>query len=137
MAGNDKSEDTLMKELQELKLSLEHELKRVTKIIDHLKPEKKEAEQPIEDVQLHTESSDEHDDLFSLVKVLLQKKISKPSYETWFKDVFVSSIENDQMTLVAPNEFARDWLEERYAELIISLLKNINGKDYAIRFIAK
>ncbi|MFD6211460.1 DnaA N-terminal domain-containing protein [Peribacillus sp. NPDC060253] len=51
--------------------------------------------------------------------------------------MFVSSIENDKMTLVAPNEFARDWLEERYAELIKSLLKNINGKDYAIRFIAK
>ncbi|CAH0170959.1 hypothetical protein SRABI96_01193 [Peribacillus sp. Bi96] len=64
MDGNDKSEDTLMKELQELKLSLEHELRRVTTIIDHLTPEKKEAEQPIEDVQLHTESSDDHDDLF-------------------------------------------------------------------------
>ncbi|MFE4144816.1 MULTISPECIES: DnaA N-terminal domain-containing protein [Peribacillus] len=41
------------------------------------------------------------------------------------------------MTLVASNEFARDWLEERYAKLIKSLLKGINGKDHSIRFIAK
>ncbi|MFJ7365862.1 DnaA N-terminal domain-containing protein [Peribacillus frigoritolerans] len=76
-------------------------------------------------------------DIFSLVKVQLQKKISKPSYETWMKDVYMSSIESDQMTLVAPNVFARDWLEERYAELIKSLLKSINGRDYSIRFITK
>lgn len=53
------------------------------------------------------------------------------------KDVYFSSIESDQMTLVAPNVFARDWLEERNAELIKFLLKSINGKDYMIRFIMK
>ena len=53
------------------------------------------------------------------------------------KDVYFSSIESDQMTLVAPNVFARDWLKERYAELIKSMLKSINGKDYTIRFITK
>ncbi|MEY9866861.1 hypothetical protein ABIE66_002240 [Peribacillus sp. B2I2] len=118
MDRNDKSKDILMKELQELKLSLEHELNRVTQIINHLKPEK-EAVPPFEDVTLQTELLDDQD-IFSLVKVQLQKKISKPSYETWLKDVHLSSIEIDQMTLVAPNEFARDWLEERYAKLIKS-----------------
>ncbi|PJN88902.1 DnaA N-terminal domain-containing protein [Bacillus sp. mrc49] len=130
---NDK--DILMKELQELKTSLEHEVRRVTKIIDHLTREN-ETKPPTEDGHIHMEISNEQD-LFSLVKVQMQKKISKPSYETWFKDVFVSSDENGLMTLVAPNEFARDWLEERYGESIKSSLKDISGKDYEIRFIAK
>ncbi|WP_412761156.1 DnaA N-terminal domain-containing protein [Peribacillus frigoritolerans] len=45
-----------------------------------------------------------------LLKYPIQKKISKPSYETWMKDVYFSSIESDQTTLVAPNVVARDWL---------------------------
>ncbi|MFD9625669.1 DnaA N-terminal domain-containing protein [Peribacillus muralis] len=128
---NDK--DILMKELQELKTSLVHELRRVTKIIDHLTHEN-DAELPIKDDHIHRETSNE---LFSLVKIQLQQKVSMPSYETWFKDVFPASDENDLMTLVAPNELVRDWLEERYGSLIRSLLKDISGKDYEIRFIAK
>ncbi|MFE3974406.1 MULTISPECIES: hypothetical protein [unclassified Peribacillus] len=38
MDSNDKSKDFLMQELLKLKLSLRHELNRVTQIIDHLKP---------------------------------------------------------------------------------------------------
>lgn len=135
MDSKDKSKDFLMQELLELKLSLRQELNRVTQIIDHLNPDQ-EAVPPLNDVSLHTELLGDKD-IFSLVKVQLQKKISKPSYETWMKDVYMSSIESDQMTLVAPNVFARDWLEERYAELIRSLLKSINGRDYSIRFITK
>ena len=87
-------------------------------------------------MSIHNELLDDND-IFSLIKVQMQKKISKPSYETWMKDVYFSSIESDQMTLVAPNVFSRDWLKERYAELIKSMLKSINGKDYTIRFITK
>ncbi|CAH0311429.1 MULTISPECIES: hypothetical protein [Peribacillus] len=93
MVSNDKTKDILMKELQALKLSLEHELNRVTQIIDHLKPDKEDVP-PLEEVTLHTELLDDQD-IFSFVKVQLQKKISKPSYETWLKDVYLSSIEND------------------------------------------
>ncbi|WP_285766935.1 hypothetical protein [Peribacillus sp. SI8-4] len=84
---NDK--DILMKELQELKISLEQEVNRVTKIIDHLTKEN-DAHPALEDVKIQTEVSNEHM-LFSLVKIQIQKKISKPSYETWLKDVFVVS----------------------------------------------
>ncbi|MDV7765636.1 DnaA N-terminal domain-containing protein [Peribacillus sp. CSMR9] len=135
MDSNDKSKDFLMQELLKLKLSLRHELNRVTQIIDHLNPDQ-EAVLPLKDVSIHNELLDDKD-IFSLVKLQMQKKISKPSYETWMKDVYFSSIESDQMTLVVPNVFARDWLEERYAELIKFLLKSINGKDYTIRFIMK
>ncbi|MDW7614970.1 DnaA N-terminal domain-containing protein [Peribacillus simplex] len=135
MDSNDKSKDFLMQELLKLKLSLRHELNRVTQIIDHLNPDQ-EAVPPLKDVSIHNELLDDND-IFSLVKLQMQQKISKPSYEAWMKDVYFSFIESDQMTLVAPNVFARDWLEERYAELIKFLLKSINGKDSTIRFITK
>ncbi|MGE6376810.1 DnaA N-terminal domain-containing protein [Peribacillus muralis] len=42
--------------------------------------------------------------------------MSRPSYETWCKDVIASPDENGLKTLAAPNEYSRDWLEERYGD---------------------
>ncbi|MED3785965.1 hypothetical protein P4576_01695 [Peribacillus frigoritolerans] len=74
MDSNDKSKDFLMQELLKLKLSLRHELYRVTQIIDHLNPDQ-EAVSPLKDVSIHNELLDDKD-IFSLVKVPIQKKIS-------------------------------------------------------------
>ncbi|PHD71452.1 hypothetical protein COF64_23700 [Bacillus sp. AFS043905] len=68
-----------MQELLKLKLSLRHELNCVTQIIDHLNPDQ-EAVLPLKDVSIHNELLDDKD-IFSLVKLQMQKKISKPSYE--------------------------------------------------------
>lgn len=44
----------------------------------------------------------------------IAKKVSKPSYETWFKkSIFVMENEFNSVVL-APNEFARDWIENHY-----------------------
>ncbi|MDM5454073.1 hypothetical protein [Peribacillus simplex] len=57
MDSNDKSKDFLMQELLKLKLSLRHELNRVTQIIDHLNPDQ-EAVPPLKDVSIHNELLD-------------------------------------------------------------------------------
>ena len=48
----------------------------------------------------------------------MEKKISKPSFETWLKSTKAYMLQGDILTVTAPNEFARDWLEERYSHLI-------------------
>ena len=52
----------------------------------------------------------------------IEKKISKPSFETWLKSTKAHSLQGDTLTVTAPNEFARDWLEERYSHLISDVL---------------
>lgn len=49
----------------------------------------------------------------------VMQKISKPSFETFFKDVQlqVNNIANS-VHIIAPNEFARDYLQQKYDELI-------------------
>ncbi|MFC0476942.1 DnaA N-terminal domain-containing protein [Robertmurraya beringensis] len=49
----------------------------------------------------------------------VMQKISKPSFETFFKDVQlqVNNIEHS-VHIIAPNEFARDYLQQKYDELI-------------------
>ena len=41
----------------------------------------------------------------------LETKVSKPSFDTWLKSTSLSSIENNQLTVVVPNDFAQDWLK--------------------------
>ncbi len=74
-------------------------------------------------------------DLWNNVLANIEKKISKPSYETWLKSTKADSLQGDRLVITAPNEFARDWLEQRYSPLISGTLYEITGEELAIKFI--
>lgn len=65
----------------------------------------------------------------------IQNKLSKPSFETWLKSTTAHSLKNDTLVVTAPNEFARDWLESRYSNLIADTLKEITGAELDVKFI--
>ena len=64
-----------------------------------------------------------------------RKRSVKPSYETWLKSTTAHNLKKDVLTITAPNEFARDWLESHYSELISETLYDLTGAKLAIRFI--
>lgn len=74
-------------------------------------------------------------DLWSRVLSEIEKKISKPSFETWLKSTKAFSLKNDTLTIIAPNEFARDWLESKYSSLIMDTVLEITGAELEIKFI--
>lgn len=74
-------------------------------------------------------------DLWSRVLSEIEKKISKPSFETWLKSTKAFSLKNDTLTIIAPNEFARDWLESKYSALIMDTVLEITGAELEIKFI--
>jgi len=65
----------------------------------------------------------------------IEKKISKPSFETWLKSTKAHSLKGNTLVIVAPNEFARDWLDSRYASLIAETIYEITGEEFKIKFI--
>ncbi|KGX85678.1 chromosomal replication initiator protein DnaA [Pontibacillus litoralis] len=65
----------------------------------------------------------------------IEEKISKPSFETWLKSTKADSLVEDTLIIVAPNEFARDWLESRYATLISETLYEVTGAKLRTKFI--
>lgn len=75
------------------------------------------------------------DALWDEVLSQMEKKVSKPSYETWLKSTKASSLQGDTLTITAPNEFARDWLEGRYTHLISSVLYEVVGEELFVKFI--
>ncbi|WP_077215232.1 chromosomal replication initiator protein DnaA [Bacillus dakarensis] len=74
-------------------------------------------------------------DLWNNALASIEKKISKPSFDTWLKSTQAHSLQRDTLTVTAPNEFARDWLEERYSELISGILYEITGEELGVKFI--
>ncbi|SHG72813.1 chromosomal replication initiator protein DnaA [Ornithinibacillus halophilus] len=74
-------------------------------------------------------------DLWDATLKKIEEKISKPSFETWLKNTKADSLEGKVLTISAPNEFARDWLEEQYTQLISNILVEITGAKLTIKFI--
>jgi chromosomal replication initiator protein len=74
-------------------------------------------------------------ELWSKALAEIEKKISKPSFETWLKSTKAHGIQGDTLTITAPNEFARDWLESRYLHLIADSIYQLTGEEFVIKFI--
>ncbi|WP_088104609.1 chromosomal replication initiator protein DnaA [Halalkalibacter urbisdiaboli] len=74
-------------------------------------------------------------DLWERALAEMEKKVSKPSYETWLKSTKANDIQNDVITITAPNEFARDWLEDHYAELTSDTIELLTGARLTPKFI--
>ncbi|MGJ9459195.1 chromosomal replication initiator protein DnaA [Oceanobacillus sp. CF4.6] len=65
----------------------------------------------------------------------IEERISKPSFDTWLKNTKAESLEKDTLIISAPNEFARDWLENQYTELISEILDEVTGTKLDTKFI--
>ncbi|KJS47617.1 MAG: chromosomal replication initiation protein, partial [Peptococcaceae bacterium BRH_c23] len=65
----------------------------------------------------------------------LKNELSKPSFETWLSSTRLLHIEGDTLIISVPNDFAKDWLESRYASLIRSSVQSVLGHSVSLRFI--
>lgn len=77
------------------------------------------------------------DDLWNSVLAQVEQKISKPSFETWLKSTKLLSYKGSNITIAAPNSFAREWLENHYVHLIAGILAELTGEDLLIKFVVQ
>lgn len=75
------------------------------------------------------------DELWTAALELIEDQISKPSFDTWLKNTKPKRFINDTLTIGVPNEFARDWLEGRYTDLIIDTLYQLTGSTFSVKFV--
>ena len=62
--------------------------------------------------------------------------MSKPSFETWLKTTKPVSINDDSLVISVPNEFTKDWVQGRYADLITSALQEVVGNEnFRVHFV--
>ncbi|TVX89823.1 chromosomal replication initiator protein DnaA [Paenibacillus agilis] len=66
---------------------------------------------------------------------VIQSKLSKPSFDTWFKATNAVKYTDKIIIITAPNTFAVEWLESRYTNLVSSTIYEMNGKQVDVKFI--
>ena len=86
-------------------------------------------------IERTTNRLDHLEQLWNNVLSQVEQKISKPSFETWLKSTKLLSYTGSNVTIAAPNSFARDWLENHYVHLITGILTELTGEDLYIKFV--
>lgn len=75
-------------------------------------------------------------DTWQLILSELEKNLSKPSFDTWFKSTNLLAIEENKLVIVVPNEFAKDWLQKKYYDLIQNKASIVlNKTDLSLIFL--
>ena len=74
-------------------------------------------------------------DLWQEVLAIIQTKLSKPSFDTWLKSTKATVFNDHSLVICAPNSFAREWLETRYAKMIRDTVYEYFGKQVTVKFI--
>ncbi|MEI6835271.1 MAG: chromosomal replication initiator protein DnaA [Candidatus Falkowbacteria bacterium] len=64
----------------------------------------------------------------------IEISLSRANFITWFKNTFISSIQNGQVIVCVPNAFIKKWLEEKYHKNIQSALENVTKQKVSITY---
>ncbi|QYR23846.1 chromosomal replication initiator protein DnaA [Paenibacillus sp. sptzw28] len=73
--------------------------------------------------------------MWQQVLSIIQTKLSKPSFDTWFKATKASFNGDSTVIVTAPTTFAAEWLESRYTKLVRTTLQEFLGRQYDIKFV--
>lgn len=55
----------------------------------------------------------------------LELTLSKANFTTWFKQTYISSLDDDKIVICVPNTFTKAWLEKKYHDPIMKALRNV------------
>ncbi|MEI7719692.1 MAG: chromosomal replication initiator protein DnaA [bacterium] len=71
-------------------------------------------------------------ELWENALVELELSISKPNFNTWFKDTHILRVEDGVVSLGVPSQFARDWLSTKFHK---DVLRSLRGLESSVRSV--
>ncbi|MDD4657510.1 MAG: chromosomal replication initiator protein DnaA [Eubacteriales bacterium] len=74
-------------------------------------------------------------DIWNKTLELIEQRISGPSFETWLKETEALSRIGDNLVIGVPTDFVKEWLENRYSQLICDVLQEVTGSRIHVTFI--
>jgi chromosomal replication initiator protein len=66
---------------------------------------------------------------------IIKEKVSQQNFDTWIRPIRIGTLEGDQVRLLVPNRFFRDWLVENYFDLIRDALKSVADVAFHVDFV--
>jgi chromosomal replication initiator protein len=65
---------------------------------------------------------------------VVRQELNTPTFKTWFEHTAPLGLVDETMVISVQNDFARDWLESRYAGLLSSALTQVTGQPMSVSF---
>ena len=75
-----------------------------------------------------------NNEIWQQVLSVIQTRLSKPSFDTWFKSTKAFFQSDDVVVITAPNVFSAEWLESRYTKLVTATFEEILGRPVEVKF---
>jgi len=80
-------------------------------------------------------NTDISNELWQSALSALERRFSKPIYETWIKPMRLVSLDGNQLVLTVQNNFCRDWVENRLKTQIVEILTETFGTAFDLQFV--
>ena len=77
----------------------------------------------------------EKEELITKIKELLEPEVTKISYDTWIMPLDIRSIEGNHIVFTTISEFQKDFIENKYRNLIFNTLKYITNMDWTFSVV--
>jgi len=77
----------------------------------------------------------EKDELWQNVLADVELNTSRATFNTWFGDTNIQSIEDNILLVSVPNSFAKEWLENKFNKFILKSVRNFIPEVKDIKFI--
>ncbi len=73
--------------------------------------------------------------LWDSVLVEMELSLSKPNFNTWFKDTYVCKQEEGAVYVSVPNTFVEDWLSNKFHNNILKVLRGLSPNVLSLHYV--
>ncbi len=74
------------------------------------------------------------EELWQAVLAQLQFQISPANFTTWLKNTYILSKKEGEVVVSVPNNFSREWLENKYHKLVSHILRGLDADVREIKY---
>jgi chromosomal replication initiator protein len=74
------------------------------------------------------------EELWQTVLAQLQFQISPANFATWLKNTYILSKKEGQLLISVPNNFSKEWLENKYNKIIFHIIRGLDADIKEIRY---
>lgn len=73
--------------------------------------------------------------LWDSVLVEMELSLSKPNFNTWFRDTYVLKQEEGTVFVAVPNAFVKDWLSNKFHNNILKALRETSENTQSLQYV--
>jgi len=75
------------------------------------------------------------EELWQATLAEIELNISKANYTTWFRNTLISSRNNGSVVVSVPNNFSKEWLENKFNKLILRTIRGLSPETKEVSFV--